>query len=483
MSTEGPSTDLLELSEGFWENAALEVLSDYVRIPCLSPDFDPDWESRGDITRAAELLKEWAAVRTIEGIKVRTVSMPGLTPLIVAHVPASGGLEDAAPTLLYGHLDKQPPLGSWREGLGPFAPVREDDCLFGRGTADDGYSIFAALGAIEIAQRAGLAHGRCVVIIEASEESGSPHLVAYLSQLGEDLGETGPGLIMCLDSGAATYDRLWTTTSLRGLISASVSVEVLTEGVHSGTAGGLVPDSFRLLRQLLDRIEEASTGRVLLQSCETTIAKVRRREAAVLAASLGSDAIERFPLVKQTASGNSSPNHESVAQQLLTRCWSPSIAYVGMDGMPAVADAGNVLRPLTRLKLVLRIPPNADSQAVAVELTERLGANPPPSSVVTVADVVSATGFDAPQTADWLATAIDQASATYFGAKASAMGHGGTIPFLNLLARNYPDAQFLVTGVLGPESNAHGPNEMLHIPTAKRITASLAHVLTKVPAT
>lgn len=472
--------ELLELSEHYWEQEALPVLSDYVRIPCLSPEYDGAWQADGEIRRAAELLAQWAAARPIEGLSVELSQLDGLTPVVLAEVPARAGrgaerAADSPPVLLYGHFDKQPPLGSWRSGLGPFEPVREGDRLYGRGTADDGYSIFAALGAIELAQRVGLGHPRCLLIVEGSEESGSPHLPAYLQALADRLGSKGPRLLVCLDSGAASYDRLWTTTSLRGLVAANLTVRVLTEGIHSGAGGGLVPDSFRLLRQLLSRVEEERTGRVLLPACGVEVPPGRRAEAEALAAELGP--ADHFPTVPGLRLGGGA----GPADQLLARTWAASLAVVGIAGVPLLEEAGNVLRPYTAAKLSMRIPPSADSSEVARQLVERLTAEPPEGAAVEVDDVVPADGFDAPPTAQWLAEAAAAASAAYYGAPAGAMGEGGTIPFLSTLLAAYPSAQFLVTGVLGPESNAHGPNEMLHVPTAKRLTAAVAHVLSQTP--
>jgi acetylornithine deacetylase/succinyl-diaminopimelate desuccinylase-like protein len=473
---------LLSSSDQYWEADVLPVLSEYIRIPCLSPEFDIAWKDNGHVDRAAQLLCDWARSRPIGGLSVDLVELPGLTPVIIAEVASSRGAADTSPpTLLYGHLDKQPPLGAWRDGLGAFEPVREGDRFFGRGAADDGYSLFAALGAIELCQHSGIGHGRCIIIIEASEESGSPHLGAYLGGLGDRLGPAGPGLVVCLDSGATTYDRLWSTTSLRGLVAATLTVSVLTEGIHSGSGGGVVPDSFRLVRHLLDRIEDPTTGEVLLGSCRAAIPTTRQHEAKALADELGESAMDAFPVISDTATVKSHPSSSELTERLLARTWHASIAYVGMDGMPPVADAGNVLRPYTTLKLAMRIPPSAEAAVVARELVEALGGKTPPGSTVQVTDVVPADGFDAPETAAWLEQASDEASMAYFGAPGRKMGEGGTIPFLAELSGSYPSSQFLVTGVLGPESNAHGPNEMLHLPTAKRLTASVAHVLSEVP--
>jgi acetylornithine deacetylase/succinyl-diaminopimelate desuccinylase-like protein len=477
--TLAPRTDLLELADHLFEHDALAVLEGYVRIPCLSPGFDADWETNGHLRAAAELLLGWVQSQPLPGMQAEIVQMPGLSPVIVADVPASAGIagagpagSKAGPVLLYGHLDKQPPLGAWRDGLDPFVPVREGDALYGRGTADDGYSVFAAVGALRSLQASGLAHGRCIVVIEASEESGSPHLPAYLEMLAARLGPDGPSLVVCLDSGCPTYDRLWTTTSLRGLLLAEIRVEVLTEGVHSGSAGGVVPSSFRILRQLLSRIEDEETGAVTLDECHATVPEVRRREAAQLVATLGAGAAADFPIVPGLRLGG------DPVERVLARTWAPSLAFVGVDGVPSVRDGGNVLRPFTAAKISMRLPPSADAEAAAARVAAVLTDDPPDGARVTVVTEGSQ-GFDAPVMAPWLAEAVEQASEAYFGQPAGSAGEGGTIPFLSALQEKYPAAQFLVTGVLGPESNAHGPNEMLHLPTAKRVTASVAHVLSR----
>lgn len=475
-NTDRLAAELLPLSEELWEKTALPVLSDYIRIRCLSPEFDAGWGERGEIARAARLLAEWAESLALDGATVEVVELPGLTPVILADVAASRGSEEGPATVLYGHLDKQPPLGEWRAGLSPFDPVREGERLYGRGAADDGYSIFCAMGALALLQRTGRGHGRCLVIIEASEESGSPHLGPYLAKLSERLGSAGAGLVVCLDSGAASYDRLWYTTSLRGLVAATIRVDVLEEGIHSGLGGGVVPDSFRLLRQLLSRIEDEGSGRVLLESCAVEPPPSARDDAALLS-EIGSEALERFPTVPGLSLGNGGSDLDLV----LARSWEASIAFVGMAGVPPIEDAGNVLRPFTEGKIAMRIPPTADAAAVAAELGRRLTTDPPDGARVTVRDVVPARGFAAPELAPWLATAVEEGSLAFFGAPPRAMGEGGTIPFLAELLGSYPAAQFLVTGVLGPESNAHGPNEMLHVPTATRLTAAVAHVLSQMP--
>ena len=472
-------TDLAAIArhvDNLWEESVMPVISSYVGIRCLSPDFDPGWAESGEIGRAARLLSEWAASRPIPGCRVELVEREGLTPVVIADVPATPGSASGLVTLLYGHLDKQPPLGSWRDGLDPFVAVREGDRLYGRGTADDGYSIFAAVGALEALAATGAAHGRCVVIIEASEESGSPHLGPYLEDVEARIGAPGPGLVVCLDSGCATYDRLWTTTSLRGNVVVTLTVEVLTEGVHSGLAGGVVPSSFRLLRQLLSRLEDETTGEILVPECLAEPTLRDRAAAEETAAELGAAAGGEFPTVPGLQLSGT-PG----ADRVLRRTWTASLAVTGMDGIPAVRDGGNVLRPFTRAKLSLRLPPPVDPDLAAEAVVRTLSADPPQGARVGVEVESAARGFDAPATAHWLRRATDEASEALFGRRGGAMGEGGTIPFLAKLRTRFPDAQFLVTGVLGPGSNAHGPNEMLDLATARRVTAAVAHVLASTP--
>ena len=458
-------------TSGVWDADILPALSDYIAIPALSPAFDPAWEANGHMDRAVELARAWCEDRRIEGAHTEVVRLPGRTPLLVVDVPAHGdGTADADdPVLLYGHLDKQPPMHGWREGLGPWTPVREGDRLYGRGGADDGYAAFAALTAIDAVREAGGAHGRCIVLIECSEESGSPDLPAYVDHLAGRIGT--PSLVVCLDSGCASDDRLWATTSLRGNLIAELRVDVLTEGVHSGSAGGVVPSSFRVLRRLLDRVEDPDTGRILLDEMRADIPEERRAAAAATVADLG-DTGERFPFA-----GDTRPVHEDPLDRVLAGTWEPSMALTGMDGVPPGDQAGNVLRPWTAATLSFRLPPGVDAAVAAEALTRTLEADPPHGAGVRLTVRSAESGWDAPPTAPWLADSLEAASTAAFGRPARSMGEGGTIPFMGMLGRRFPDAQFLVTGALVPGSNAHGPNEFLDVAVATKVTVAVAHVL------
>jgi acetylornithine deacetylase/succinyl-diaminopimelate desuccinylase-like protein len=440
-----------------WEERILPALSEYTRIQCLSPAFDPDWAERGAIMAAAELLRDWALDQDA-GLITEIVQLPGRTPVLLVENGGSG-----EPILMYGHLDKQPPLGDWRPGLAPFEPVRQGDLLYGRGTADDGYALFAAVTALLAAEGG---RGRVVILIEASEESGSPDLSAYVEHLQGRIGT--PSLVICLDSGCLSYDRLWLTSSLRGNLVASVRVDVLTEGVHSGMAGGVVPSSFRILRRILSRIEDEATGEILLPELRGAGVPADLRAALTEAAREVSDgALPVVDGLRLSGSGE--------ADRLVTRAWAAALEVTGMDGIPAVRDGGNVLRPFTTAKLSLRLPPDVDAQAAADALLSAIVTDEGAHLTIDLEGV--ANGWVAPPLEADNAAALERVSQATFGRGVGFHGEGGTIPFLADLKRSFPGTQFVATGVLGPHSNAHGPNEFLHIPMAKAVTRAVAELL------
>ncbi|MDG6348202.1 M20 family metallopeptidase [Luteimonas sp. 8-5] len=453
-----------------WDQDIVPQLVEYIRIPNKSPMFDTEWVAHGHMDAAVKLMETWAKAQPIPGLVVEVVRLQGRTPLIYLEVPASGTETGDDCVLLYGHLDKQPEMTGWDDDLGPWKPVLKGDRLYGRGGADDGYAIFGSLAAIMALQQQGAAHARCVILIEACEESGSYDLPAYVDHLADRIGM--PSLVVCLDSGCGNYDQLWCTTSLRGLAGGNLTVKVLDEGVHSGDASGIVPSSFRLLRQLLSRIEDEDTGRILVDGLHADIPADRATQAAKVAEVLGTEVYDKFPLLP-----GMQPMHEDLTELVLNRTWRPALSITGMDGIPPLASAGNVLRPHTAVKLSLRLPPTLDGKRAGDLLKEALLHNPPNGAQVTLELEKASTGWNAPALAPWLERAIDTASQDFFGKPAMYMGEGGSIPFMGMLGEKFPAAQFMITGVLGPHSNAHGPNEFLHIPMGKKVTASVARVI------
>jgi acetylornithine deacetylase/succinyl-diaminopimelate desuccinylase-like protein len=453
-------------SERVWESEIVPKLVEYIRIPNKSPSFDPDWEKHGHMERAVALIEGWCRAQPIPGLSVEVVRIKGRTPVIYMEIPG-----DARETvLLYGHLDKQPEMTGWRAGLGPWIPVREGDRLYGRGGADDGYAAFASLAAIRLLQEQRIPHARCVVLIEACEESGSYDLPAYIDLLAPRIGK--PGLVVCLDSGCGNYDQLWSTTSLRGLLGGTLRVQVLKEGVHSGDASGVVPSSFRVLRQVLSRLEDERSGAILPKDFHVEIPRQRIEQAAACAGVLGADIHAKFPFVD-----GARPISNELQELVLNRTWRPALAVTGVEGIPPLESAGNVLRPHTAVKLSLRIPPRLEPKQALAALKRVLESDPPYGTKVSFEGEKGSTGWDAPPLAPALERSIDRASRAYFGKPACYMGEGGTIPFMGMLGEKFPQAQFLITGVLGPHSNAHGPNEFLHVPTGKRLTCCVAQVV------
>jgi len=452
--------------DAWWSESIVPRLCDYVRIPNKSPLFDPDWEAHGHMDRAAELMAAWCREQPLQGLRVEIVRLPGRTPVLLCEIPGTA----PGTVLLYGHLDKQPEFTGWADGLGPWEPVLREGRLYGRGGADDGYAVFASVAAIRALQEQGVPHARCVVLIEGCEESGSADLPHYVEALADRIGS--PDLVVCLDAECGNYDQLWCTTSLRGAVVGTLSVGALSEGVHSGAGTGVAPSPFRILRSLLSRIENEVTGDLMLDALYCPIPKVRMQQATAAAETLGDTVFRKMPFLPGVE-----PLSDSPYELLLNNTWRPSLTITGADGLPAVRDAGNTLLPQLSVKLSIRLAPQADAAEAARAVKEALESDPPYGARVRFDVTMASAGWNAPELEPWLAESMQRASQEAFGRGVLYLGTGGGIPFIGMLAERYPGVQFLVTGVLGPRSNAHGPNEFLHIAYARRLTLCVASVL------
>ncbi len=451
-----------------WTDSILPSLESYIRVPNKSPLFDPQWEAHGHMDRAAAILLDWCRAQPVRGLTVELVRLPGRTPVIFAEVAGSAPGE----VLLYGHFDKQPEFTGWQAGLDPWTPLVRDGRLYGRGAADDGYALYSSLLAIRTLQEQGLPHARCAILIEGSEESGSVDLPAYVELLGARLGS--PDLVICLDAECGNYEQFWLTSSLRGNLVGTLAVEVLTEGVHSGMSTGIAPSAFRILRGLLDRLENVHTGDVALEELHVPTPAQRVAEARAAAGVLGATVAGKLPWAAGVRPVSNDPT-----ELLINSTWKPTLTITGAEGLPALGSAGNTLLPRVALKLSLRLPPTLDAATAAARVKEALERDPPYRARVSFEVGSSLAGWDAPALAPWLERAIQEASQDFFGRPALAMGTGGSIPFIGMLAARYPQTQFLVTGVLGPQSNAHGPNEFLHLDCVRRVTGCVAAVLAR----
>jgi acetylornithine deacetylase/succinyl-diaminopimelate desuccinylase-like protein len=483
MSATIDATKALETVRDWWKtgidgevkNGIFETISEYIRIPNQSPGFDKDVLTNGHQDRAVDLIVNWCNLqkKLIPNLQVEVVREPEMTPVIVCTIPATHGAQGNV--LLYGHMDKQPPmLGFWEEGLGPWDPVLRDGKLYGRGGADDGYAAFAALNAIALCEQNNVPHARCVLLVEACEESGSRDLPHYIEKLKDVIQH--PSLVVCLDSGCGTYDQLWLTTSLRGMLVADLSVSILKEGVHSGMGSGIVPSTFRILRELLDRVEDSKTGK-MPDVCYTDIPETEVKFAHAVAEAVGGAVVGKFPWLEGANPARTAGEQLNAGELLLNATWRPTLSYTGLDGMPPLANAGNVLRPNTTIKLSIRLPPPVEPQAVFKVLEEKLTKDVPYGAHVKLTYDKGQKGWAAPKLAPWLKTSLDNASQLTYGKQWLQIGEGGSIPFMGMLGEKFPETQFVITGVLGPGSNAHGPNEFLHIDMAQRLTVTVALVL------
>jgi len=460
------SPGLRQFIENVWQKSIVERLQAYVRIPNKSPAFDPEWERHGYMDQAIELMADWCRSQPVPGMRVEVRRLAGLTPLLLVDIP--GELSECV--LLYGHMDKQPEFTGWLPGLGPWEPVIRDGKLYGRGGADDGYAVFSSLTAIAALKAQAVPLPRCVLMIEATEESGSIHLPAHLDALGASIGE--PSLVVCLDAECGNFEQLWTTTSLRGNLVGKLKVRVLTEGAHSGLASGIAPTPFRLLQQLLARIEDPLTGELKLDELHADIPQDRRAQIVAAAQVLGAQVLEKIPFAPGVK-----PVSADAVQLLINNTWKPSLAVTGADGLPPLSAAGNVLLPEISLKVSLRLPPTVEPARAARAVQQALQHNPPYGAQISFEPESSSGGWNAPAFAPWFEQSMRRASNHVFGRDAVSLGGGGTIPFLRMLGERFPQTQFFVTGVLGPLSNAHGPNEFLHIGYATRLTECVSMVL------
>ncbi len=468
---------LVERSAQLWDES-MPTFRRYIESPAVSPQYRPNWESEGHIDAAAKLVLDWVEGQKqyVPGLSVELFRSEGKTPFLYIDVPASNSApvkegEIATPQiLLYGHIDKQPEMLPWREGLEPFKAVQEGDLLYGRGGADDGYAVFAAIKALRLNVEQGIPNPHTGIIIEASEESGSPDLDHYFGLLKERIGK--PETVMILDSGAGNYERPWITDGLRGIVAGTLKVEVLTEGVHSGSAGGIVPSAFRIARRLLERVEDSETGEILLSEFHVPISDADREAAEKTAAALGDTVFSEFPFA-----GDTKPVTTNPAQLLINKGLKPALTVVAANGLPPIEGAGNVHLPKHELRLSMRIPPGVDTEVAGRALKRVLEENPPYDSIVEFELGHGANGWRAPKSPEWLAASVQSASEECFGAEAGSMWEGGTIPLANDVQRSVPEANFIVTGVLGPHSNAHGPNEFLHVPYTHRLTAFVSRVI------
>ena len=443
------------------------TIADFIRIPNQSRAYDAEWATNGLQQKACHFCIDWAKKLNIEGLTLELIEDEGRTPVVLGIVD----VKDKPTVLMYGHIDKQPPLTSdWFEGLHPYEPVIRDGKMYGRGGADDGYAFFSSLLIVKALQKFNKPHNRIVFYFETDEESGSADLIYFLEKRKTEIGK--PSLVVCLDSGCCDYEHMCLTTTLRGVYNFNLRIDVGKEGVHSGSSSGILPDSFRILRELIDQFECSKTGK-LPSNLYVNIPTDKYEQAFELIKEMGGNIDFKFPFADGVE-----PVEEDGFKQYLNRIWHPTLTVVGVDGIPSIKTAGNVLRPYTTLALSLRLPPSLPKEEAVKTVREFFEkAQTIHNGKLTFTGGSSGQGFNCPTYDSKLKEIIDEAGSKFFNSKVLYYGEGGSIPFINELAQLFPESQFIVTGVLGPQSNAHGPNEFLHLPYMKKLVLSLSQIL------
>ena len=448
-----------EIDEG-----VIPTLIEYIRVPSLSPMYDPNWESNGLMVQAQEIILSYVKSLGIRNFTHDLLKEDGKPWMFYGEVAPTS--PELGTILIYGHMDKQPHFPDWIPGTNNTEPAIIDDKLYGRGGADDGYALPSAAMLIKTLQDMGVPHGRIVIIGETEEESGSPNLKYLISQLKDRIGH--PDLVICLDSGAADYEHLWLTSSLRGNVAIELAVKILKTGMHSGEGSGIVPSTFRIMRQLIERIEDSRTGEIIIPELHQDLDPTIYEKTSATAKVLGDSVISKIDWVD-----GAQPVTTDVVQAIINRTLKPTLCVTGVEGIPPCGTAGNVLRPSTTFKLSIRLPPTVCSEFAVEKLKEVLLKNPPYHAAVEIVKSSHGSGFAVSPLDDWMTAALNRGSNATFGSDTLYFGEGGSIPFMGMLGEMFPQAKFVVTGVLGPNSNAHSANEFLHIPFMKKILTCL----------
>ena len=461
--------DFIEKS---WSNDTLEALSAFIRIPSKSTAFDSNWAQNGYLRQAVDEAAFWGK-KLFPSARFEVLEKKGYPPALFVDIASTCG-HNGRPAFFYGHFDKQPETKGWADGLGPWEPVIRNNRLYGRGASDDGYSFYLALTAIKALEEEGVPHARVVGLFETNEESGSYGLKDYLLEMLPAFGN--PAFLGILDLSICDYERIWLTQSLRGVVSFRLTVEVLESPVHSGTASGIVPSSFSIIRALLDRLEDPQTGRVKLSSFHTKMPVRHLKTLKQQAALRGENVWKNFPW-----KGSTEPRSRNPEEAIILNSWEPTLSVLGADGLPSTCEASALIRPSTSLLLSFRIPPHVDPNAALAEAESVLTTNVPFGAVVTLSDKRAESGFDVPALDEWLEKALNAASIKYFGNPSSQIFEGATIGTMKDFHEAFPNSPFLNTGVLGPKECAHAPNESINLDYAVRLTKVIADIVSQIP--
>ncbi|CDW83647.1 peptidase m20 [Stylonychia lemnae] len=463
------SKDTATIVDEHYDSWFVPGLSDFVRVPNLTMMADNNFATNGLIQQAMECVDNYINKLDVQGLKRHVFHPEGSNPLVVYVIDGSEGA--TRNVMLYGHLDKQPWGAGWEEGLAPNDPQIRGDYMYGRGSSDDGYSAFATMLAVKSIQLAGGKLPRVVLVLETEEESGSPNLIPLLNLAEDVIGK--PDACFCMDSGALDYDQLWLTSSLRGVCNVDLTIEGGKVGYHSGETGGIIPETFRVARALLNRLDNCDTGRVT-EDLQVPVPDFKQQEADSLSEKYGDKLFKKYNLNE----GVQYINEDNIPELYLNKVWRPNLSITGAEGLPPIAAAGNVLRPKTTIRCSMRLCPAFDAHEAEKIITNKLTTDVPYNAKVTVSGGHAGNGWCQKHLQEWLHNALTEAGHKFFGGKDyGSFGEGGSIPFLNELQKKYPDTQIVAMGLVGPGANIHGPNENINLVYAKKLVKTLAHVI------
>ena len=450
-------------------------LMNFIRIPNLSPAYDYHWSTNGLLLQAANLIISYARSLDLKNAKIELIQDQGYTPLIFIEIPASRPNDDRT-VLLYAHFDKQPHGTGWDDDKGPTKPVIINNRLYGRGSADDGYASFAILTAIQTCQQHNCPLPRICILFEGAEESTDAHLTYYFNKLMPILGKNLISFIP-LDAGCSDYDRLWTANSLRGSLKFDLNIQTLFNDCKYGPeASGRVAENLFLLRKVEEGIMDTSTGQVKIQEffvkeIPKNIEEEMEKEIQIL----GDKFLDNIPLYNGV-----SPLSNDIKELMINNRWKPTCTILGIDNCPKSEDNGFGVNKSIKVRIGMRTPPGIDIQKAINVLKEKINNSIFFGAKISVENISIAEGWYMTTFAEKTKNILNQASLTYFGNELIFKGVGASLPFITYFQKNYPNTDIICTGILGPDSNEHGPNENLNIDACKKMILVLCYYLCEI---
>ena len=455
----------------------LPNLMNFIRIPNLSPLFDPNWKTNGYLFKAANLIVSYAKSLNIKNAEINLLQDSGHTPMVFIEIPASRK-NDNRTVIFYGHYDKQPYGTGWDKDKSPTNPVIVDGRLYGRGSADDGYASFSILTAIKTCQEFNCLMPRICCLFEGAEESTDADLKYYFDKLIPILGDNVVAFIP-LDSGCPDYDRLWMANSLRGIVDIDVNIQTLDQESHYGPeASGIIAENLFLMRKIYDGLVDSTNGEFKLEEfkiAEDKIPAIVMEQMQKEIEIVGDNFIKNIPLYEGV-----SPLKTDVKELMINNRWKPSCFILGIDNCPKTEDRGFGVSSGINVRMSIRIPPTVDKNKAIEALKKALSDNIYFGAQVKLGYLDYGEGVLLANMSNKVKNILNKASLEFFGNESVFTGVGGSIPFIGYFQSKYPNTDIICTGIVGSDSHEHGPNENLNIEACKKMVCVLCYFLSKI---